>query len=140
MNLIIIGLGYVGTHICTALSMSPSVHSIRGTHRTSPVVPSSGTGEPCLFNATTPLDKDILEGATHILVTAPPENGVDTFFNLHGDHLALLRGLKWIGYMSTTSVYGDHRGSWVNEESVCKPTSAQGRDRLAAEEDRKSVV
>ena len=41
--------------------------------------------------------------------------------------------LKWVTYLSATSVYGDHKGEWVNEASETNPTSANGIDRLAAE-------
>ena len=40
---------------------------------------------------------------------------------------------KWITYLSATSVYGDHKGDWVNENSITKPSSANGINRLKAE-------
>ena len=40
---------------------------------------------------------------------------------------------KWITYLSATSVYGDHKGEWVNEESITKPTSPNGLARLETE-------
>ena len=41
--------------------------------------------------------------------------------------------VKWITYLSATSVYGDHKGEWVDESSETKPTSLNGIARLAAE-------
>ena len=46
---------------------------------------------------------------------------------------------KWITYLSATSVYGDHKGNWVNENSPTKPTSANGLNRLEAEKTWKSL-
>src|SRR4029079_13955960 len=43
------------------------------------------------------------------------------------------RSLRWAGYFSTTGVYGDRGGDWVNESSPLKPTTARGERRLAAE-------
>ena len=41
--------------------------------------------------------------------------------------------LKWITYLSATSIYGDHEGKWVDEESKARPTSPNGVARLSAE-------
>ena len=41
--------------------------------------------------------------------------------------------LRWIGYLSTIGVYGDHDGAWVDETTPCRALSARSRARLAAE-------
>ena len=46
---------------------------------------------------------------------------------------------KWITYLSATSVYGDHKGDWVNEDSATQPTSDNGINRLEAEKNWKSL-
>ena len=46
---------------------------------------------------------------------------------------------KWITYLSATSVYGDHKGDWVNEKSITNPTSPNGLNRLEAEKAWKSL-
>jgi len=45
-----------------------------------------------------------------------------------------LTAVKWVGYLSATSVYGDANGAWVNENHVCQPSSPRGRQRLLAEQ------
>lgn len=75
-----------------------------------------------------------LEGATHILVSVPPGEGGDPVLAACGDAIADLSGLEWLGYLSTTSVYGDHGGAWVTEDSALTPATDRGRRRLAAEE------
>ncbi|MEO3432272.1 SDR family oxidoreductase [Inquilinus sp. CAU 1745] len=75
-----------------------------------------------------------LEGATHILVSAPPGEDGDPVLAACRDAIAGLHGLEWLGYLSTTSVYGDHGGAWVTEESALTPATDRGRRRLAAEE------
>lgn len=65
-----------------------------------------------------------------ILITpAPGDEGCPAFCVLH----RLIEGRPWIGYLSTTGVYGDRRGGWVFEESALVPSSIEGRRRVAAE-------
>ena len=75
-------------------------------------------------------DEAALRGATHLLVSAPPGEEGDPVLAAYGDKLAHLR---WIGYLSTTGVYGDHGGGWVDEETPLVPASARGKRRQLAE-------
>ncbi len=77
--------------------------------------------------------KPKLEDANYILVSIPPINGIDIVANYLGSNFKNLKNCRWITYLSATSVYGDHKGNWVNEESVTKPTSQSGINRLKAE-------
>ena len=74
-----------------------------------------------------------LEGATHILLSVPPDAEGDPALDCHGADIAAVRGVEWIGYLSTTGVYGDTGGAWVDETATPAPTGARGRRRLAAE-------
>ena len=74
-----------------------------------------------------------LAGATHILSSVPPDPH-DPVLAAHGADLAAHRGVEWAGYLSTTGVYGDRAGGWVDEQSEKLPTSARGRQRVAAED------
>jgi len=49
------------------------------------------------------------------------------------DMAAKLKNIRWAGYLSSTSVYGDADGAWVDESFSCHPSSARGRERLRAE-------
>lgn len=77
-----------------------------------------------------------LKQATHILVSIPPVSGIgdpvlSSYVDLikrHATHI------QWIGYLSSTGVYGDHQGQWVDETSDCRPTSASGILRMQAEQ------
>ena len=77
--------------------------------------------------------KPKLEDANYILVSIPPIDGKDIVANYLDNNFKNLKNCKWITYLSATSVYGDHNGNWVNEESVTKPTSQSGINRLKAE-------
>lgn len=78
------------------------------------------------------LAPDIAE-ATHILASAGPGEEGDPFLPLLGAALRNARP-RWVGYLSTTGVYGDHGGGWVDEETPLTPGTERGRRRVLAEE------
>ena len=73
-----------------------------------------------------------LKEADHILVSIPPEKKEDLVVKNFSKFIEDSK-VKWITYLSATSVYGDHKGEWVNENSETKPTSPNGIARLKAE-------
>lgn len=73
-----------------------------------------------------------LKISEHILVSISPINGNDIVVK-NFQKILLETKPKWITYLSATSVYGDHKGEWVNENSMTKPTSNMGVNRLQAE-------
>jgi nucleoside-diphosphate-sugar epimerase len=69
-----------------------------------------------------------------LLVSIPPDAKGDALpERLTGAITEEARRLRWIGYLSTIGVYGDHGGAWVDEMTPCSPSSERGRARLAAE-------
>lgn len=71
---------------------------------------------------------------THVLLSAPPGEQGDPVFLHHGADLELMvPQLQWAGYLSTTGVYGDRQGDWVDETSELLPATERGRRRVAAE-------
>ncbi|MFM2044082.1 MAG: hypothetical protein RLY86_2658 [Pseudomonadota bacterium] len=100
--------------------------------------------EPFLFDRGRPLDPGALTGTTHLLSSVPPDGAPggtgDPVLDHHGADIAALAGggqgsggLRWVGYLSTTGVYGDTAGAWVDEDSAVNPASPRGRARAAAE-------
>ena len=88
-----------------------------------------------LFNTDKPLQtpKEILKGTTHILSSIPPGIGSDVVLDAHLDDIATLNDLKWVGYFSTTGVYGDTGGAPVDEGDRLRPSSERSRRRVIAE-------
>jgi nucleoside-diphosphate-sugar epimerase len=75
-----------------------------------------------------------LAGTTHLLSSVPPDATGDPVIDRHADALAALDGsLTWAGYLSTTGVYGDRGGGWVDEQAELRPTGERGRRRVVAE-------
>jgi nucleoside-diphosphate-sugar epimerase len=72
---------------------------------------------------------------THILVSVPPDVLGDPVLRCCSEALiARAPELAWVGYLSTTGVYGDHGGGWVDEDTPRAPLSARARARAAAED------
>jgi len=91
--------------------------------------------EAFIFDRDRPLEDAMgaLRGTTHILSSVPPDSAGDAVIDCHGIDLAACGGLEWVGYFSTTGVYGDRAGAWVEEDSAQEPTGERGRRRVAAE-------
>ncbi len=84
----------------------------------------------------TKFDKKLLieiKKFSHILVSTPPVGSKDLFLELIGSNFNLLNKSKWITYLSSTSVYGDHKGNWVDENSKLIPNSKKAKIRLEIE-------
>jgi len=80
-------------------------------------------------------DSDLLrelKAADHILVSIPPEKQEDLVIKNFSKYMEDSK-IKWITYLSATSVYGDHKGEWVSENSETKPTLPNGIARLKVE-------
>lgn len=80
-----------------------------------------------------------LPKASHILVSAGPDTQGDPTLNRFRDQITAAPHLQWVGYLSTTGVYGDHQGAWVDENTPLTPSTKRGQWRVAAERDWQSV-
>lgn len=89
---------------------------------------------PFLLQPNTELPEQAFAGVTHVLLSAPPEtDGSDPVLTCAGSALQQCQSLQWVGYLSTTGVYGDHDGAWIDEETPPGPVGARGRRRQIAE-------
>jgi len=83
------------------------------------------------FDGTAALAPDAFGEPTHVLCTvAPGESGDPALRTCR----PLLGRARWLGYLSTTGVYGDHEGGWVDETTAPLPTQPRSQQRLAAEQ------
>ena len=74
-----------------------------------------------------------LARASHVLAAAAPDAQGDPFLRMAGVALRAAQP-RWVGYLSTTAVYGDHRGAWVDEATPINPQSLRAVQRVQAEE------
>ena len=74
-----------------------------------------------------------LNRATHVLSSVSPDDGGDPVLAEAGEALKEASHLEWVGYLSTTGVYGDREGDWVDEGSDLRPATRRGQARVDAE-------
>jgi nucleoside-diphosphate-sugar epimerase len=135
-HLFCFGLGYTALGLARALTVQG--WRVTGTCRdASHADEAKALGlEIVIFDRAHPivgLDR-YLAGATHLLSSVPPDESGDPVLDVHGAAIAKAAAhLQWIGYLSTTGVYGDRQGGWVDESSALTPTGERGRRRLEAE-------
>ncbi|NCC22087.1 MAG: SDR family oxidoreductase [Alphaproteobacteria bacterium] len=95
-----------------------------------------------VFDYTHPLSDPlfILNDVTHLLVSTPPGDEGDPAFMIHAEDIIQIPTLEWVGYLSTTGVYGDRQGAVVDETSELRPSSRRGSRRVRAEEQWLSLM
>ena len=127
-HVLVFGLGYTGTALARAAVAAGM--SVTATSR----VPAATTPPEGVRVTAFDTAADVLSQATHVVATAPPGPEGDPVLAMYGEALAVAPRLRWIGYLSTTGVYGDRRGGWVDEDSQPAPGSDRARRRIAAEQ------
>ena len=88
-----------------------------------------------LFDTDLPLlEPELLRDVTHIVHSIPSGEIGDPVYALHHGDLESLAQLAWFGYLSTTGVYGDHQGEWVDEKTPPRPNNTRLEKRVEAEQ------
>ena len=134
MNLFCFGLGYCADYLSAKLiKQGWQVSATCRTSEKAAVLEASGI-RPVLLSGKKVTVTD-LGKADHILISVPPEqDGSDPVINFAGAALAALQDqIKWVGYLSTTGVYGDHQGAWIDEETPAGLLTERGQRRVAVE-------
>ena len=132
-HLFCFGLGY--SAMTLARRLTAMEWTVTGTCRTTEkaaLLRDMGLGA-VLFDRDRPVERQILNRVTHVLVSVPPDPLGDPVLARHGEDIAATSGLSWLGYLSTTGVYGDRGGGWVDETAQLRPTGERGRRRVVAE-------
>jgi len=128
-KLIIFGGGFSGQRIASV-----------GRHLGSKVLCSrrkaNSKGADFIFNMHKEVPNEIFDGATHVLSCIPPLlTGEDPVLNKLKPKLLNSKNLKWVGYLSTTGVYGDTKGEWVNENTSPNPQQDRSIRRFSCEKE-----
>jgi nucleoside-diphosphate-sugar epimerase len=125
-SLFCFGLGYSARALADRLRARG--WTVTGTSR-------NGAGGTIAFDGEGDLPADALDNVTHVLVSAPPDARGDPVLRRCRDELvSRAHRLAWVGYLSTTGVYGDHGGGWVDEETPVAPLSERAERRAEAED------
>ncbi len=131
--LLIFGFGYTAKFMCKKFSKKNWEVFCTTRFKEKAEEIKSLNAKPVFFNDEEKI-KSILHKNPYILSTAPPENGNDPIIENYGYLFKKNRErIKWAGYLSTTSVYGDKKGGWVTEDTVLEPNLERSISRAAAE-------
>jgi nucleoside-diphosphate-sugar epimerase len=132
-RVLILGMGWSGCVLATHLR-ALGVHAA-GTVRDRASAPHDGLPRHQLRADTPPSPAllDEIAQAEAVLCSVPPDAEGDPALRLLLPALQASPALRWVGYLSSTSVYADRDGGWVNETSVADATEAAGAQRLRAE-------
>ena len=86
----------------------------------------------CLINFDD-VNESVIEPITHILISIPPQKSGDPVLGRYGYLLRNAPNLQWVGYLSSTGVYGNTDGNLVDEKSSRNPTNDRSKYRVKAE-------
>lgn len=126
-KILIFGYGYVGAALANELNDFEVVATSRNNKTSDKIRIIS-------FNQET--IKEELKDTTHIISTIPPDSNIgDPVLYNFRDIIIEAPILKYISYLSATSVYGDHKGNWVIEESTLNLSSRRSKNRYKSEQE-----
>ncbi len=131
MQPVLLSLGHGYTARALARRLIPKGWRVIGTTRNAgqaAEIAAEGV-EPLIWGADA---GPAIAAATHLLSSIAPDANGDPALRALGPRIAAHRW-DWVGYLSTTGVYGDHQGGWVDETTPLTPGTERGRQRVAAE-------
>ena len=129
-HMLFLGFGFSAEAL--AKRLDPKNWRITGTSRTAEGVDhiKSLGHEGVLFDDLKTIDDSV----THIVTSVPPGPvGDPVLQKLSSELIRAARQLQWVAYLSTTGVYGDHNGAWVDENTPLTPNTERGQRRVDAE-------
>ena len=132
-SLLIFGYGYTARHFVQAVRQDFT--TCFGTTR-KPQGKSDALVSLLRFDGVDadPVLHQAVSEATAVLVSVPPDERGDPVLDAFSDLLSTNKNLRWLGYLSTVGVYGDHQGGWVDEHAPLYPQNERSRRRVEAEQ------
>lgn len=132
-KLLCLGMGYVATALATRLAAEGWEIAATCTNAEKQQVLEKEGFVAALFSSDNDLAPSILEGVTHIVSSIPPNEAGDPAAAWLARHTSRLVDVTWAALLSTTGVYGDRDGAWVDEAADLRPTSPRSQRRVDAE-------
>ncbi|WP_170304418.1 SDR family oxidoreductase [Mariprofundus erugo] len=136
-SMLILGCGYVGERVAVAC-LQQGMRVVATTRSAERVAALEPLGiEAVVVESPLQLPRSLLAMVDCLLDSIPLVRDGSEMYAPQTQWLpqiaSHLTSVRWAGYLSTTGVYGDACGGWVDESTVCRPASARGRERLTAE-------
>lgn len=129
MKLFCFGYGFSARTLAPLLTARGA--TIVATQRQADALPHGVTAIP--FDGSAPLPDGALDGVTHVVSSVPPDDAGDPVLRHVSGQIRDCASLQWAAYLSTTGVYGDRQGGWVDETGDLKPAGQRGERRVLAE-------
>ncbi len=136
MNLFVFGLGFSGRYFAERrITRGDIVTGTVRSHEKAQALSAFGITVRVFGpdGSDSTIDAD-LAASNALLISVPPGIGGDPVLKSYAKQIAAAPNLRWIGYLSTIGVYGDHGGAWVDEQTPATPTNARSRERADAEQ------
>jgi len=134
-HVLIFGFGYTGHFVA---KKARALHvNVTGTTRDQDALGYDAESDCEVIHFSEKSIERALATTSHILISTPPIHDMGDPVLITFGHLLkkYIKTIQWIGYLSSTSVYGDHQGNWVDESSEPKALEGPGQLRLSAEND-----
>ncbi len=127
------GLGF--SAMALAERLLPQGWDVSGTVRGEQDESKTKNISVCTFDGShpTPEISEAISRATHLLITIPPQLSGDVVLENFAEEISKARHLQWIGYISSTGVYGDTQGEWVDESSPVLASTDRNLCRIEVE-------
>jgi len=135
MKLFVFGLGYAAQYIARRLQDAGTAitATVRSTDKADMLTRSGVTAKVFSPESFDPSIVEDIVASDAVLVSIPPDATGDPVLAKFAEALAAARNLRWIGYLSTVGVYGDHAGNWIDETTPVAPGPTRSRIRAQAE-------
>ena len=134
-SLFCFGLGYTGQHLANKLY--DLGWQVTGTSQTAGTLRyiDNRNIQSFPFSGKEPVDNPKLlpRTVTHLISCIPPNESGDPAIIHHTKNIIEAKNIRWVGYLSTTGVYGNRDGKWVDETDTPKPGNIRSQNRLSAE-------
>ncbi|WP_282603515.1 SDR family oxidoreductase [Paracoccus sp. PARArs4] len=137
MEMLVFGHGYSAGYLTPLLTARG--WNVTGTTREHPERVAAAGARPLVWPGDEDAVRQAIARADAILVSAGPGPDGDPVLARFRDDLAQARP-RWLGYLSTTGVYGDRQGGWVDEDSVLDGSGPRGQARIRAEADWRDLA
>ncbi|MDO8398592.1 MAG: SDR family oxidoreductase [Bradyrhizobium sp.] len=136
MKLLVFGFGYTCRHVAERLRPGGAQISatVRSQAKADMLTRSGIRAHVFSPDRCDPAVTGDIAGAEAILVSIPPDGSGDPVLAAFADMIVAAPHLRWIGYLSTVGVYGDHAGGWVDEATPAAPSDVRSQVRADVEQ------
>jgi nucleoside-diphosphate-sugar epimerase len=137
MKMLVFGFGYTASHVSSLLRRKR--YEVAATVRTRAKADElDQAGITARVYSSDHADAQIVEdirSSDAILISVPPNENGDPVLRSFAGQIAQAQNLRWLGYLSTVGVYGDHAGNWVDEKTPTTTENGRLLDRTTAEKE-----